>query len=164
MERRFDVAICLEVAEHLPAQAAELLVKSLTMHADKIIFSAACPGQEGQGHINCQWPSYWQALFNKYQFRCDDSLRWRIWEEDAVEPWYRQNLFMATKDLDQAGNEQRIRCVLNPAMFAENTMPDMSKIRPEIINQIEQGSQPASWYLSIPFRGIIAKFRRAFRI
>ena len=158
--RRFDLAMCLEVAEHLPAHAAELLVKSLTSHADKIIFAAACPGQEGQGHINCQWPAYWQAWFNEYGFRCEDSLRWRIWEEGKVEPWYRQNLFMATKDPDQAGIEPRIHRVLHPSMFAGDAMPDMSRIRPEVIGQIEQGSEPLGWYLSIPFRGVLAKIRR----
>ena len=29
--------------------------KSLTF-LDKILFSAACPNQPGQGHVNCQWP------------------------------------------------------------------------------------------------------------
>jgi SAM-dependent methyltransferase len=159
--RRFDLALCLEVAEHLPASSAELLVKSLTLHADKILFSAACPGQEGEGHINRQWPAYWQGLFNKHQFRCEDSLRWKIWELNAVEPWYRQNLFMAIKDAGQAGSEPRIHPVLSPAMFSDNSMPDMSKIRPQIIAQIEEGSQTFVWYLSIPFRGLLAKFRRA---
>lgn len=154
--RRFELAICLEVAEHLPAHSAELLVKSLTSHADTILFSAASPGQKGQGHINCQWPDYWQALFNKYQFQCDDSPRWRIWEEGAVEPWYRQNLFMATKDIALAGKEPRIQRVLHPSMFAA-----MSNIRREIIVQAEQGSEPLGWYLSIAFRGMMAKLRRA---
>lgn len=164
LERRFDLVICLEVAEHLPSFAAELLVKSLTVHADKILFSAACPGQEGQGHINCQWPGYWQSLFNKYQFRCEDSLRWKIWECGAVEPWYRQNLFMATKDAAQAGSEPRIQRVIHPSMYGGNVMPDMSRIRPEIIAQVEQGSQSIGWYLSIPFRAMLAKVQRTGKI
>jgi SAM-dependent methyltransferase len=163
LERRFDLAICLEVAEHLPADSAEQLVKSLTLHADTILFSAACPGQEGEGHINCQWPGYWQALFNHHQFRCEDSLRWKIWEQDAVEPWYRQNLFLATKDAGQAGSEPRLQRVLHPSMFAGNAMPDMAKIRHGIIDQVEAGSQTVGWYLSIPFRGMLAKLRRAGR-
>ncbi len=54
--RRFEVALCLEVAEHLEAGSAATLIDSLVSHADVIYFSAACPGQPGQHHVNCQWP------------------------------------------------------------------------------------------------------------
>src|SRR6266481_9634258 len=77
--RTFDVVLCLEVGEHLPDRVAEMLVTSLCAHANTVIFSAACPGQEGQGHINCQWPSYWQALFNRNGFECVDDIRPVIW-------------------------------------------------------------------------------------
>ena len=46
----------------------------------------------GQNHINCQWPAYWQALFNQSGFWCDDRIRWEIWTEADIEPWYRQRL------------------------------------------------------------------------
>lgn len=161
LERRFEVALCLEVAEHLSAEASPILVRSLVAHADMIFFSAACPGQEGEHHVNCQWPIYWQDLFNREGFCCDDSPRWRLWEDERIEPWYRQNLFMATKDAGQAGSEPRIQRALHPSMFAGNAMPDMSRIRPGIIAQVEQGSQSIGWYLSIPFRGMLAKLRRA---
>lgn len=74
--RRYDVVLCLQVAEHLDEEYANVLVQSLVAHAPKVIFSAACPGQPGQHHVNCQWPDYWQALFNKHGFVCDDSIRW----------------------------------------------------------------------------------------
>src|SRR5207249_654908 len=41
--RRFDLAIALEVAEHLSAQAAAGFVESLARHADVVLFSAAIP-------------------------------------------------------------------------------------------------------------------------
>jgi len=62
-----------------------MLVTSLRAHADTVIFSAACPGQEGQGHINCQWPSYWQALFNRNGFECVDDIRPVIWGNTDIE-------------------------------------------------------------------------------
>src|SRR5216683_645582 len=43
--RRYDAAICLEVAEHLPEAAAAGLISSIVSHSDTILFSAACPGQ-----------------------------------------------------------------------------------------------------------------------
>ena len=57
-----DLAICLEVAEHLPAESAEPLVRGLAQ-AELVLFSAATPGQPGVGHINCQPHTYWHALF-----------------------------------------------------------------------------------------------------
>jgi 2-polyprenyl-3-methyl-5-hydroxy-6-metoxy-1,4-benzoquinol methylase len=45
--RRFDLAICLEVAEHLSPAAAPGFIDSLTRHADVILFSAAIPFQGG---------------------------------------------------------------------------------------------------------------------
>lgn len=61
----WDLAICLEVAEHLPAEAAELLVAGL-VGANNVLFSAATPGQPGVGHINCQPHEYWHDLFARY--------------------------------------------------------------------------------------------------
>jgi SAM-dependent methyltransferase len=77
--RRYDVVLCLEVAEHLDETHAKVLIRSLVAHAPKIIFSAACPGQPGQHHVNCRWPDYWQSLFNDEGFACDDAIRWSIW-------------------------------------------------------------------------------------
>ncbi len=73
--RRYSLALCLEVAEHLPRESASSLIKNITRHADTIVFSAACPNQVGQGHINCDWPEYWQGIFNSYGFSCNDWLR-----------------------------------------------------------------------------------------
>ena len=52
--RRFEVTLCLEVGEHLSEEHAKTLIANLVAHADCIYFSAACPGQPGQFHINCQ--------------------------------------------------------------------------------------------------------------
>jgi len=115
--RRFDVAICFEMAEHLDEISAETLIRSITAHSDTVLFSAACPGQDGQHHINCQWPSYWQQIFNNQGFVCDDAIRWRIWNIHDIEPWYRQNMFLATRDIERAGSEKRIASVIHPEMI-----------------------------------------------
>src|SRR5260221_12957101 len=59
VNRKFDLVISFEVAEHLPAQTSDLFVEMLVNHSDTILFSAAVPKQEGQNHLNEQWPSYW---------------------------------------------------------------------------------------------------------
>jgi len=117
LRREFDLAICLEVAEHLPASAAATLIECLCRHSRNVLFSAAAPSQPGQSHINCQWPEYWQELFNLNGFTCVDSIRPRIWFNEAIDPWYRQNVFLAQRDRRTAGSEVRIRGMIHPAMM-----------------------------------------------
>lgn len=112
--KKFDVAICLEVAEHLPEDSARMLIYSITTHSDNIFFSAAIPGQRGQGHINCQWPEYWQSIFNDYGFACYDDIRLKIWNLE-VEPWYKQNTFRSVRS-ESAGTEPRILPLVHPEM------------------------------------------------
>jgi SAM-dependent methyltransferase len=90
--RRFDLALCLEVAEHLPPEAADQLVEGLTRLAPIVVFSAAIPFQQGDGHINEQWPSFWCNLFAAYGYDCLSDLRHRVWSNPSIEVWYRQNL------------------------------------------------------------------------
>jgi hypothetical protein len=85
LRRRFDVALCLEVAEHLPEGSSDDLMSSIAAHSDTIFFSSA-PGQPGDHHVNCQWPTYWQCLFNKNGFASHDSLRWQIWDDTQIQP------------------------------------------------------------------------------
>ena len=115
--RRFDVALCLEVGEHLDQNRSDVILDSLVRHADTIVFSAACPGQVGQHHVNCQWPEWWQSRFNARGYTCDDLVRRLLWDVREVEPWYRQNMFIARKDHDLAGREPRLNAVLHPAML-----------------------------------------------
>jgi 2-polyprenyl-3-methyl-5-hydroxy-6-metoxy-1,4-benzoquinol methylase len=65
---RFDLAICTEVAEHLPRSSAATLVSGLTMLSERILFTAATPGQGGRHHLNEQPHAYWAALFNERGF------------------------------------------------------------------------------------------------
>lgn len=65
LDQHFDLALCIEVAEHLPPEAASVLVDSMVSLSDTIIFTAAIPGQgdRGIGHINEQPHRYWIDLF-----------------------------------------------------------------------------------------------------
>lgn len=117
LERKFDIAMCLEVAEHLPPESAYSLIRTLCAHSDLIVFSAACPHQGGQGHINCQWPIYWQEMFNANEFSCVDSLRPKIWQEAFPEYWYKQNMFVAYRDAANAGQEARLPPLVHPQLL-----------------------------------------------
>jgi SAM-dependent methyltransferase len=106
---RFDLAVCLEVAEHLPESRAAGLVSDLCQLAPVVLFSAAVPHQTGAGHVNLQWPSYWAELFRGHGYDFDGSIRFDIWEDRRVEPWYRQNLHIAT-----AGCQSRTYDLVHP--------------------------------------------------
>jgi SAM-dependent methyltransferase len=84
----FDVALCLEVGEHLDARYADTLVQSLVDAAPVVLFSAAAPGQGGVHHVNEQPPAYWAAKFAAHGYRCFD-VRAQTWTIDEIEPWYR---------------------------------------------------------------------------
>lgn len=97
VEGDFDVALCLEMAEHLTERAAGSLVRSLCDAAPVVVFSAAIPGQGGTGHVNEQPPAYWAQLFSNENRDVSGAWRWLIWNDDRVENWYRQNLLVAVK-------------------------------------------------------------------
>lgn len=81
VEGKYDLAICLEVAEHIDPNEADNIVKKLTELAPTIIFSAAQPGQGGHGHINCQPKEYWEHKFGKLNFVLDRDLTNRFVSE-----------------------------------------------------------------------------------
>lgn len=161
--RRFDIAICLEVAEHLPPEAAPQLIASLVQHSKLVVFSAAAPAQAGQHHVNCQWPSYWQEIFNRHGYRCDDAVRWRLWERQVVEPWYRQNMFIARDASAEAGHEPRIKSVVHPEMLERRAFNLFSQERALCIGQIEAGLRPTSWYISLFPRVIFNRLKRTIK-
>jgi len=93
-ERRFDLCVSLEVAEHLPASGAARFIAQLCALAPLIVFSAAIPHQGGHHHANEQWPDYWISLFAEQGFRAIDAIRPRFWDDQAVTWWYKQNMML----------------------------------------------------------------------
>jgi SAM-dependent methyltransferase len=91
---RFDLALCIEVAEHLPERSAGPLVAGLARSSDRVVFTAATPGQGGTHHVNEQPHDYWIELFYGEGFERStlvDVLREAI--ADLDEPaWIRANL------------------------------------------------------------------------
>ncbi len=92
--RRFDLAVSVEVGEHLQPDKSAGFVHMLTKLSDVVLFSAAIPGQGGTDHINEQWPSFWVALFEKNGYKVVDAVRGLIWEDSRICHWYRQNLLL----------------------------------------------------------------------
>jgi hypothetical protein len=94
LKKRFDLAITIEVAEHLPEKAADGFVSTLASASDRILFSAAIPKQGGIGHINEQPLVYWITKFWQLRFVPLEMLRPYIAADRSIYPWLRQNLVM----------------------------------------------------------------------
>ncbi len=94
--RRFDLAVCLEVAEHLPPARAQGLVEDLVKLAPVVLFSAAIPGQGGVNHINEQYLSYWVNHFAARDYVLLDIIRPALWNDERCDWWYRQNTVLFT--------------------------------------------------------------------
>jgi SAM-dependent methyltransferase len=93
-QRQFDLAMSLEVAEHLPSAGADRFVAALTQLANVVLFSAAIPFQGGTDHVNEQWTGYWVEKFRHQGYEPVDCIRQRIWDNPQVDPWYCQNLLL----------------------------------------------------------------------
>lgn len=68
--RRFQVAVCTEVAEHLECPFAGVLVQTLVDHADVIWFSFEPPGtnEAHYHHCNEQPAKFWLNLFHFHDY------------------------------------------------------------------------------------------------
>jgi len=98
MDCHFDLAMSLEVAEHVAEEFSDQFVKNITAHADLVLFGAAIPYQGGFRHVNEQWPSYWAEKFARHGFRCFDLVRPLIWTRDDVFFWYKQNCLVYIRE------------------------------------------------------------------
>jgi SAM-dependent methyltransferase len=93
-----DLAISLEVAEHLSPERADSFVADLCAMAPAVLFGAAIPGQGGVSHVNEQWQSYWARMFAGMGYRAFDIIRPRLWSDDRIPAWYRQNAILFVAD------------------------------------------------------------------
>ncbi|MCW5721116.1 MAG: class I SAM-dependent methyltransferase [Devosia sp.] len=103
LEQRFtgpgvDLVLSLEVAEHLSPSRAASFIADLCAMAPAVLFGAAIPGQGGVGHINEQWPSFWAELFVAHGRKPYDIIRPRLWTDEAIPAWYRQNTLLFLDD------------------------------------------------------------------
>jgi cyclopropane fatty-acyl-phospholipid synthase-like methyltransferase len=91
---RVDLAMSLEVAEHLAPETAATFVNSLVAVSDCVMFAAAFSRQGGTNHVNEQPHSYWAKKFADAGYEAFDLFRPRFWANESVCFWYRQNTFI----------------------------------------------------------------------
>ena len=112
--RKFDLVQTLEVAEHLPADKAELFVDNLVAHGDVILFSAAVPHQGGEHHVNEQPPEYWRAKMKARGFAAFDFIRPALANRDEVMPWYRFNTYLYANNRGEQRLSAKIKATRVP--------------------------------------------------
>ena len=132
LDRRFDVALSLEVAEHLPARTAAAFVRTLVGLASAVVFSAAVPGQGGIHHINEQWPWYWKELFGREGYVQLDPFRQVLWKQRDVAVYYQHNLFLF---VDPAVHQDLVEKIGVPDRLQELTL-----VRTQILQELTQAN------------------------
>ena len=99
----YDLAISIEVAEHLHERDAGRFVNVVSSSASKFVWwSAAQPGQKGTGHITLKSPCFWIDVFKDVGlFEPDWELLYQLKQKMLVNhnlclgfPWLRDNLIL----------------------------------------------------------------------
>jgi SAM-dependent methyltransferase len=135
LEKKFDLALCLEVAEHLPPDSGEILLDSLVAAAPIICFSAAIPGQGGYRHINERYQDYWLERFARRGYEAYDLVRPKIWTNPNVRYYYAQNILVYARSgaIDGSSirrNEQPLMAnVVHPQLYERRRAPENYSLR-----------------------------------
>ena len=96
LNKKFDLAISMEVAEHLDESYADIFLDNICRHSDIVLFSAAHIGQGGDGHINEQPMTYWIEKFEKRDYKWIDIRH--IYEKNySIEDYYKENMGLYIK-------------------------------------------------------------------
>ena len=148
---RVDLALSLEVAEHLSPARAPGFVADLVALAPAVLFGAAIPGQGGVGHANEQWQSWWAAHFATHGYTAHDVVRPRIWADEAIPAWYRQNtvLYLApdlAARLSLPATDPALLDTVHPAFWSRanrelgyaNALPESEILRRRAAQQQQQ--------------------------
>lgn len=101
LKTRYDLAICIEVAEHIDESKSQMLVDNLCRCSNIVLFTAAPRGQGGTHHINEQPKKYWIKKFSQcgYKYDLDETkLIAKELEDQKVTWWLYKNLMIFKKD------------------------------------------------------------------
>lgn len=98
VDSRPDLAMSLEVAEHLEPSSSLQFIDCLSQASDVVLFSAAYTGQGGTNHLNERPHTYWASLFRDRSYVPFDLFRSFLWGNEEVCFWYRQNTFLYCKE------------------------------------------------------------------
>jgi SAM-dependent methyltransferase len=154
--RRFELVQSLEVAEHLSPHSSATFVRNLVAHGDRVLFSAAVPGQGGENHTNEQTLEFWRGLFAQHGFVPFDFIRPLVAGNGDVEPWYAYNTLLYVRDasLDTLPDEVRNARVLEKARIPD-VSPMAHRIRCALLKPLPVWL--VSWLAVLKHRLVVAR-------
>jgi hypothetical protein len=153
--RRFDLVQSLEVAEHLPPDSSRTFVETLTQHGDRIMFSAAPPGQGGENHTNERPYAFWRDLFAERGYAMYDCVRPKIAADRAIRYWYRYNTFLFVRSsLRSHLPVEILKTRVDDAGLVSDISPMFFKMRKSVVRRMPLSTQNL-------IAGTIAKLRGA---
>jgi hypothetical protein len=150
LKRRFDLVVSLEVAQYLPESRGGSFVRDLTALASVVVFSAAVPGQGGGNHINEQWQSHWARLFAAEGYVPVDVIRTMIWDNPAVEWWYRQNIIIYCEEkvlaaypklASAASPKGLVRSDVHPELYQQHQHPRLLWLARKVPSTVKLAAQ-----------------------
>lgn len=162
-KERYDLAISLEVAEHLNIDSAVVFINSLSQLSDTVVFSAATPNQGGQNHLNEQPPQYWIDIFENLGFKMYDIFRPVFWDNKNIDVWYRQNMMLFTKDsilfskldlLESFGGKH----LVHPEFYHQKEK-DLIFFRNQV-SRINNGKKDGRFYIKLMLEYLKSRFKR----
>lgn len=141
IDKVYDLAISIEVGEHLPHRMADEFIEFLCGLAPIVAFSAAVPLQGGTGHCNEQPQSYWMEKFGRYSFACVDCVRPRIWRNANTNVVHRQNLLVYVSEARDELLRKLAEFQVSAASLVDVIHPELYELR---IRQARQRRNPLS--------------------
>lgn len=96
LNRKFDLVWSFEVIEHIHPQYESIFLRNLIDHSDKVVISAATPGQGGHGHFNEQLPEYWINRFSDLNYQLNTSMTESLRE---IKEMHAENLLFFEKKI-----------------------------------------------------------------
>lgn len=90
----YDLVLCLEVGEHIPAEFQKIFLDNVAYAADNwIVLSWAIKGQGGHGHVNCQdnWYIIREMRERNFEFIVEKTKKIR---DASTIPWFKNTLMV----------------------------------------------------------------------
>lgn len=150
LEKRYDLAISLEVAEHLKEDSADIFIQNLVNSGKVILFSAAIPGQGGQNHINEQWLTYWEEKFRKHNYIIHDIIRPLFWDNSEIFWWYKQNMVLVAPlnfELKFIEKVVPMRNIVHYELFQKKAI-ELDQVN-SILNETLWGKRTTAFYIKL---------------
>ena len=77
LDEVYDLGWCVEFLEHIEEEYLDNIFSTFSC-CRVMCCTHALPNQPGEHHVNCQRPSYWIDVFDKYGFRNDNRTSFHV--------------------------------------------------------------------------------------